>query len=40
MVDGLPVHDGLEDGGEGSDPDPGSDQDRMLGVENLTENTL
>ena len=40
VADGLPVHDGLEDGGEGSDPDPGSDEDRVLGVEDLTENQL
>ena len=31
-----PHHDGLEDGGEGRDPDAGADQHRVLGVEDLT----
>ena len=30
------MHDGLQDGGEGGDPDAGSDEDGMLGVEDLT----
>ena len=36
-VPGVPVavHDGLEDGGERGDPDPGSDEDCVLGPENL-----
>ena len=36
-VPGVPVavHDGLEDGGEGGDPDAGADEDCVLGPENL-----
>ena len=29
------MHDGLEDGGEGRDPDAGADEDGVLGVEDL-----
>lgn len=34
---GLPVlvHDGLEDGGEGRDPDAGADEDGVLGPEDV-----
>ena len=31
----VAVHDGLEDGGERGDPDPGPDEDCVLGPENL-----
>ena len=31
-----PVHDGLEDGGEGGDPDAGADKDGVLCMEDLT----
>ena len=31
----IPVHDGLEDGGEGGDADAGTDKNGVLGVEDL-----
>ena len=31
----VPVHDGLQDGGEGSDPDPRADQHGVLGTEDV-----
>ena len=31
----VPVHDGLQDGGEGGDADAGADQDGVLGPEDL-----
>ena len=36
VYDVPPVHDGLEDGGEGRHPDPGPYEHRVLGVEYLT----
>lgn len=32
----VAVHDGLQDGSEGSDSDSGGDQHRVFGVENVT----